>query len=86
MITKTDPKRLGGFYSMHKQFDTMELAQVCEGVPARTKCVLLDELGNGAAWLVECFDGAGESIDVVTAPIGALQPLKIAATLGHTAA
>jgi hypothetical protein len=76
MITKTDPKRLGGFYRMHKQFDTMELAQLCEGVPAGIKCVLLDELGNGAAWLVECFDDAGDSIDVIAAPLGALRPMR----------
>ena len=66
---------------MHKQFDTMELAQLCENVPAGTKCVLLDELGGGAAWLVECFDEAGESIDVIAAPLGALRPLKLAPTL-----
>ena len=61
---------------MYNQFDTMELANLCEGVPAGTRCVLLDELGNGAAWLVECFDDAGESIDVIAAPLRALRPIR----------
>lgn len=71
---------------MQKQFETMELAQECEGVPAGTKCVLLDELSGGAAWLVECFDESGDAIDVVAVPVSAIRPLHIARTSNRTAA
>ena len=59
---------------MMRQFDTFELATDCEGVPAGTTAVLLDEVDGGKAWFVECFDAAGQTIDVVVALVSDLRP------------
>jgi hypothetical protein len=71
---------------MPKQFATMELVEQCDGVPAGTVCVLLDELAKGSAWLVECFDASGNTIDVVAVPLTLLRPTQKVQTSNRTAA
>jgi hypothetical protein len=52
---------------MFQQFDTVALTEARDGVPAGTVCVLLDPLDGGRAWMIECFDDEGETIDVIAA-------------------
>ncbi len=56
-------------------YDSAVLTEAVEGIAAGTRCVLVDALDGRGMWLVECFDAAGVSIDVVTANISMLEAL-----------
>jgi hypothetical protein len=70
--TGSDPRGSNGRFAF-KQFDTVELAEACEAIPAGTICVLLDASEDGGSWLVECFDDAGQTIDVISASVSSLR-------------
>jgi hypothetical protein len=54
-------------------YDSAVLKEAVEGIAAGTRCVLVDALDGRGMWLVECFDAAGASMDVVAADISVLE-------------
>jgi hypothetical protein len=60
---------------MLRLHDSAILTAPVEGFAAGTRCVLVDELDGQSGWLVECFDKAGQTIDVIAVDIVDLEKL-----------